>query len=247
MAACQPSAPQRVGSEAAESARPGESRGQAGAAVPRCPNEGRVAAGAGRPKEGRLEADLDGRPGTERAWIALTPGGVDCRAWLVAEGSFGRTVVPIAGTDHFAFESLGLPALAGAARIDDTGGAEIVVDVTAGASTTFAAVFTLERDTAVKVDARGAGAPPGDLFAHGGSAAHVDAVDCTGPATVVISQARADALRYSVTRYYFAAEGPVWRALPRHTESGETEPRLLATRWPEFQSWPFSSCLPPSD
>jgi hypothetical protein len=247
LAACQPSAPRR-GPEGTESAGPDGSPVATGAAVPACPNARRVAAGAGHRRQGRLQADLDGRPGRERAFVTLTrSGGVDCRAWLVAEGSFGRTVVPVAGTDPFAFESLGLPALAGAARIDDTGGAEIMVDVTTGASTTFAAVFTVQRDTVVKVDARGPGAPSGDLFAYGGSVAHLDAVDCAGPATVVISRARADALRYSITRHYFSAEGPVWRALPRRAERGKAVPRRLAARWPEFGSFPFSSCEAPSD
>ena len=247
LAACQPSAP-RGSPEASERPHRDGPNVAAGAAVPACPNAERVAAGGGRRERGRLRADLDGRPGAEQAWLTLTRrGGVDCRTWLVAEGNFGSTVVPIAGTEPFAFESLGLPALARAASIDDTRGAEIVVDVTAGASTTFAAVFTLQRDTFVKVDARGPGAPSGDLFAYGGSVAHLDAVDCAGSSTVVISRARADALRYSVTRHYFSAEGPVWRALPTRAEKGEAVPRKLAARWPEFGSFPFSSCEAPSD
>jgi hypothetical protein len=178
----------------------------------------------------------------------MTPGGrVDCRAWLVVAGSFGRRVLPIAGTDDFASGALGLPALAGGARIDSRAGAEIVVDVTAGASTTFAAVFTLLPETLVKIDVRGRGAPAPDLFAHGGSVAHVHAVDCAGPAMVMSTEAQASARRYTVIRRFFSAEGPVWRALPGRTERGTAAPRRLASLWPEFGAFPFSGCAPPTD
>jgi hypothetical protein len=241
LGACQPESPRERAPEreAADAVQEGASS---------CPNEERVAAGGGRRRRGRLVADLDGRPGSERAWIASIPSErVDCSAWLVVEAALGRRVVPIAGTDDFASGALGLPALAGGARIDSRGGAEIVVDVTAGASTTFAAVFSLLRDSVVMVDLRGPGAPPNDLFAHGGSAAHVHAVDCAGPATVITTEAQANARRYSIIRRFFSAEGPVWRALPGRTERGTAAPRRLAAQWPEFGSFPFSSCGLPSD
>lgn len=245
LAACQPDPPREQTPESATSVEGGAA---ASVDASSCPNEERVVAGAGRRRRGRLIADLDGRPGSERAWIALTPGErVDCSAWLVVDGAFGRKVVPLAATDDFASEALGLPALAGGARIDSRAGAEIVVDVAAGASTTFAAVFSFFEDTVVKVDVRGRGAPPDDLFPYGGSVAHVNAVDCAGPATVMTTQAQASARRYSVTRRLFSADGPVWRALPQRTERGSATPRRLAAVWPEFGSFPFSSCAPPTD
>jgi hypothetical protein len=231
--------------ESPEVASSGSSSRPRRAPTPRCGNRQLMLSGEARRRPGRLVAQLDDRPGRERAWIAVGPSPrEDCRAWLLVEGSFGRAGVPIAGTDAFARASLGLPVLSGTASIDGHPGAEILVDVTAGASTTFVAVFSLVGGDVVKVDVVGTGAPPDDLFSFGGSVGHVHAVDCAGRARVVVSRAQAGARRYAVARRYFAAEGPVWRAQPDRNERGAAWPRQLGRRWPEFSSSPFLSCSP---
>lgn len=214
-----------------------------GAVLPNCANEDRILSGDTGRRPGRVVADLDGRPGLERAWIAVAPSsGNDCSAWLVVQASFGRAGAPIAGVDDTAFSPLGLPVLSGAVSIDDNPGAEIVVDVTAGASTTMVGVFALSERDVVRVDVVGPGAPPDDLFAHGGSVGHVHAVDCAGQSTVVVSQANAAARRYVVERRYFLTDGPVWRAQPERAERATASARQLMARWPEFRASPFLTC-----
>jgi hypothetical protein len=188
-------------------------------------------------------ADFDGRAGVERAWIGEAPHQRrDCRRWLVVEGSSGRTGAPISGTDPFTSSTLGLPSVSGTAGIDDLPGAEILVDVTAGASTTLMAVFAFRDGDVIKVRASGPGAPQAGLFPYGGSVGRLYAVDCAGPARVVVSEARAGVRRYTVRRRVLEARGAVWRSLPGRTQRGTARPRQLSQRWPEFRSSPFLSC-----
>jgi hypothetical protein len=201
----------------------------------------RAAVARTKPQRG-LVADFDGRDGRERAWVARVGGAPDeCAAWLVVAGSTGRAAAPIAGTDPVTSSAFGFPSLHGAAPIDDAPGLEILVDVGAGASTTFLAVFTASGGELRKVDASGRGAPADDLFAYGGSVGRLSAVDCSG-GLVVVSRADAGARNYRVVRRYYAPAGPEWRALPARTERGVAAPRSLGRRWPEFESSPFLSC-----
>jgi hypothetical protein len=214
-----------------------------GAALPQCDNRVDVLSKAAPRESGRISADLDGRGGSELAWITVTrTAHDDCRAWLVVEGSAGRIAAPIAGTDPFALASLGLPALNGAVTIDRQPGTEILVDVTAGASTTFVGVFAVHRESVVRIAVVGRGAPPGNLFPYGGSVGHLDAVDCAGEGSVVATRAQAGARRYLVSRHYFAATGSVWRARPALTKRARARFAELESRWPEFGSSPFLSC-----
>jgi hypothetical protein len=203
-----------------------------------CRRAARVVTGADFRKPGRLRGDVDGDGARDELFVSVAPGARrGCRAFLAADTGERTLAAPI--PDDFASFDLGLPALRALAAINDLVGAEIVVDVGAGASTQFAAVFTVVDGRLLQVVPRGAG--NGQLFAYGGSVGHVAAVDCDAHGKVVISTAVPRGDRYQVRRRFATASGTVWRADREATE------RIRASfaglrNYHEFVRSPFGSC-----
>jgi hypothetical protein len=196
-----------------------------------------VTRAAGR-KRGRLRGDVDGDGAGDVLFVAVARGGRrGCRAFLAADTGERTLAAPI--PDDFVSFDLGLPALRALAAINDAAGAEIVVDVGAGASTQFAAVFTVEDDSLLQVVPPRTGTAP--LFAYGGSVGYLAAVDCDARGRIVMSSAVSRRDRYQVIRRFGTARGAVWRPDPSATERIRVS--LAGLRdYHEFVRSPFGSC-----
>jgi hypothetical protein len=178
----------------------------------------------------------------DRVWIALdSDGEPGCRAFLVMEGAGGVTGLAIDRADAPVGD--GFPRVSGLASIDERPGAEVVVDMLAGASTEFVAIFSmggggLEQLTIAGDDEYG------DLFPSGGSVGHLEASDCTTgpPGTVVVSLAVPQGRRYEVTRtFYLTQEGMLRR--DRVERDRIRDPQDLES-YQEFLGTPFGTCAP---
>jgi hypothetical protein len=192
-------------------------------------------------KPGRLVGDVDGDGSEDRVFVAVderSPRG--CGAFVAADTGDRLLAAPLAD-DFISFE-LGLPALKTLASISPAAGSEIVVDVSAGASTQFAAVFTVADGRLARVTVPGASNPLS--FAYGGSVGHVAGVDCEAEGRIVISSATPRRARYRLTRRFADARGIVWRL-----DRAATERVLVSLKglraYPEFVRSPFGSCGAP--
>jgi hypothetical protein len=178
----------------------------------------------------------------DRAWIVVDAEGEQgCRAWLVVDTAAGIGGLAIDRSD--APTGGGLPRLAGLAAIDERPGAEVVVNMLAGASTEFVAVFSmggggLEQLTIAGDDAYG------DLFPTGGSVGHLEASDCpTGTtASVVVSLAVPLGRRYEVTRTFYVTRDGMLRR-DRIEREVIRDPQDLES-YQEFLGSPFGTCAP---
>ncbi|MFN2488546.1 MAG: hypothetical protein ABR529_02150 [Actinomycetota bacterium] len=228
------------GRSPAEPDRPAWAKSLVGA--PGCPDRSEAIEARHR-TGGRVPADVDGDGTSGSVWLAVDPSAAaGCRALVVARAAETTWIAPIRDFDELAFETLGLPALSAVVPIDDRPGAEVVVDVTAGASTTLVGVFTLHEGALVQVALSGRGAPDNDLLPYGGSVTHVYAVDCSADGAVVVSEASPRGRRYVVRRWFYEPRGATWTA-PR-LESETVRPKHLGSMFPEFVSSPFLGCRP---
>ena len=211
--------------------------------APACANQERAVDAARRDRRGTLRADVDGDGARDDIWLAHSARARRrCRVLVAADIGPDVLVAPVAVGDGAPTSPLGLPSLRDALQIDARTGAEIVVDVTAGASTVFAAVFTAIEGRIEQIDARGRGAPARDLFAYGGSVAHVHGVDCAAGNVVVVSEAVAVGQRYEVTRTFLRPDGAAWIVQHGRTRSRRVGPQRLVTRFSELGSPPFLGC-----
>jgi hypothetical protein len=209
-----------------------------GGSPPLCRRAARVVTRAVFRRPERLRGDVDGDGEGDELFVAVAQGARrGCRAFVAADTGERLLAAPI--PDEFASFELGLPALKSLAAINDMAGAEIVVDVGAGASTQFASVFTVAEGSLLQVVAPGAGTAR--LFAYGGSVGHVAAVDCDAEGRVVISSAVPRRDRYRVTRRFATAHGAVWRTDPSATERIRVSLSGLRD-YHEFVRSPFGSC-----
>ncbi|MDQ3656738.1 MAG: hypothetical protein M3457_16890 [Chloroflexota bacterium] len=135
------------------------------------------------------------------------------------------------------------PALNGLAAIDAEPGLEVVVDLVTGASTRFVGLFGAPTGALRRVEIDGSSTAPADLFAYGGSVAHLDGVDCVRPqGTIVVSSASPTANRYAVlSRYYRVADGRS-TPLPARTKRRTVRAGALGS-FPELMSAPFAGCM----
>jgi hypothetical protein len=203
-----------------------------------CRRAARVVTRAAFRRPGELRGDVDGDGDDDELFVAVAQGARrGCRVFVAADTGDRLLAAPIPD-DYVSFE-LGLPALRTLAAVDDVQGAEIVVDVGAGASTQFASVFTVTEGRLLQVIAQGAG--PAGLFAYGGSMGHVSAVDCDAPGRVVISSAVPRRNHYRVARRFATAHGRVWRIDPSATEHNRA-PLSSLRDYREFARSPFGSC-----
>jgi hypothetical protein len=137
--------------------------------------------------------------------------------------------------------SLAQPRLNRLAHVDEGGGAEVLVDVEAGAATQFLAMFTIVEGALERVRVPG-DAGLGDLFPYGGSVGHIEASNCPtdDPADVVISVATPRGARYLVQRTYYRLEGD---ALAEVDRSEERLPIEALAQEHDYVTSPFGGCV----
>jgi hypothetical protein len=188
---------------------------------------------------GSLRGDVDGDGVPDTVRIAIDPRGpAGCRAFVVVTTAAGATAAAISQWEST--PALPAPHLNSLVRIDAAGGDEIVVDVTAGASTQFEGVYTYSEGKVVPL--RVSGFPFTGLFPYGGSVGHLDGEACTSGMVVVSSAvASGPGLRYAVVRRFFhPGDGDLVLA------GSLTEHRVLRppslTGLPEFSGAPFAGC-----
>jgi hypothetical protein len=198
-----------------------------------CPNRDDA-----RVEPGSLRGDVDGDGGEDVVRIAVDEGGAPgCLAFVAVETSRGELVAPI--RDENMDFSLGFPALNTLAEIDGRPGSEVVVDVTAGASTAFAGVFTSLAGRLERMRIKGDPLGYGELFPYGGSVGHLESSDCARDGGIVVSVATAFASRYELKRNFFSIAGPSLTL--EDTQRVRIELRELQD-FPEFAGLPFASC-----
>jgi len=191
-------------------------------------------------RTGSLTGDVSGDGVADHVHVAVDDAAESgCRAFLViAHGNELEAVsVDVDGMDP----ALGLPALKELRQVDGTGGADVIVDLIAGASTVFAGVYSMASGELVRVTIEGSEPPAQDLFPYGGGVGQVSAVDCADDGTILISTAVPRGARYLVTRNRYTATAG---ALLNQSEAstGKVGFERLPTRFPEFGRVPFGSC-----
>jgi hypothetical protein len=189
-------------------------------------------------QQGSLERDVDGdgMPDTVRLSVDRSaPRG--CKAFVVVRTRQGDLVAPI-GDENIPF-NLGLPSLNNLVEIDGRDGAEVVADITAGASTAFAGVFSAAGGELRRMRFASDSMPEGDLFPYGGSVGHLESSDCARKGMVVISAATPRGRRYQLERRFFSVQGA--RLILEEKDRLRIDIRDLED-FPEFAGPPFVSC-----
>ncbi|MGH2747867.1 MAG: hypothetical protein ACRDKB_08085 [Actinomycetota bacterium] len=206
--------------------------------TPTCPNHDAVVSDASLAKPGSLTGDVDGDGSEDEVRLAVDEGGPeDCRAFVIVDSG---DVVHALGIeqDGMTFD-LNLPQLRGLAEIDGRAGAEIVVDLVAGASTQFAGAFTMGRGPLERLEIA-EGVASSDLFAYGGSVGHLDGVDCAPDDEIVVTTAVPRGVRYLVERRFLVLDEGEFRTT--RTERARAPFEGLAERYPELAGAPFATC-----
>ena len=213
-----------------------------------CPNGEETALAGGADREQALSGDVDGDGSEDKVWLSSDPSSSHpCRNFLTVETD---DRIFWAATDSSEVPSaLESPTLNSLSDIDSDPGAEIVVNLEAGASTQFVGVFKLTRAglEQMSVDGEAPGVFGGEiegLLPYGGSVGHLEAVDCAQDGLVVMSVALpvgAGADAYEVERRFF---DPSYTGF--HLEKDLTEKHtvqgLKVDDFPEFAGSPFLSC-----
>jgi hypothetical protein len=190
------------------------------------------------PKEGSLEGDVDGDGTPDIVTLLVNETGAPgCKAFVVVDTADEDLLTPIAD-ENIEF-ALGFPTLNLLAEIDDQPGMEVVVDVTAGASTAFAGVFSASGGALDRIRLEADALGYGDLFPYGGSVGHLEASDCAPDGGVVVSVATPKGKRYQLKRSFFSFTGP--KLGLEDTERRRIDINDLQ-RFPEFAGPPFASC-----
>lgn len=205
----------------------------------RCLNEDEVARDESL-RTGSLTGDVSGDGVDDRIHVAVDDGAdIGCRAFLVVahDDELAAVALDVDGMDP----SLGLPALRELRQVDGAGGADVVVDLIAGASTVFAGVYSMASGELARVTIQGSEPPAQDLFAYGGGVAQLSAVDCAGEGSILISTAVPRGARYLVTRNRYTATAGALSS-QGEASTGKVAFEELPTRFPEFAGPPFGSC-----
>lgn len=215
-----------------------------------CANGSEVAVDQGSRVGQVMEGDVDGDGLADRVWLSADASGPPgCRGFLTVD-SEERTYWAVTDASEVS-SSMQAPRLSSLPNIDGETGAEIVVNLEAGASTEFVGVFKLTRAGLERMSLSGRAPGPfggeaRDLFAYGGSVGHLEAVDCAGDGLVVISAALpadTDAGSYRVERRFFEAGGPTAAlSLKKELTERHAVRDLKIDDFPEFASSPFGSC-----
>jgi hypothetical protein len=230
-------APETTGSAPAESTPPSPAgAGSAGG----CRGNGAIP-GAPSAGEEPLSGDVDGDGRADTSFLIVDPAEpIGCRALLVVITASRSEVLTIDRED-MTFE-FGLPALLDLRQIDGRPGLEPVVDLLTGASTVLAGVFSMGSGPLRQLRVEGGDPLAGDLFSHGGSIGHLDAADCAGSGTVVVSSAQPAGALYVVDRHFYTFRDGALRLAPSRNQRLAVELGRLPQRFGEFASTVFSSC-----
>lgn len=214
-----------------------------------CPNGSEVAVDQRARVGNVMEADVDGDGLVDRVWLSSAPSGLPrCRDFLTVETN-KKTYWAVTDASEVP-SSLQAPRLSSLRNVDGEGGAEVVVNLEAGASTEFVGVFKLTRAGLERVTVDGPAPGPfgGEsrkLFAYGGSVGHLEAVDCAGDGLVVMSAALPsgnDARTYRVERRFFETGPTSGLSLNKELTERHTVRDLKVDDFPEFAGSPFLSC-----
>lgn len=231
--------PEASESPAEDRATPQPSPGPVGASE--CSNEEATVYAPAHRSPGALRGDVDGDGRSEVVWLAVDERAEEgCQLFVaVASGSVVRSLPIVQPELNLA---LSPPALDTLAAIDTEPGLEIVVDLVMGASTRFVGVFGMQSGDLTRFRFEGPNTLPPDLFAYGGSVAHLDGVDCVRPqGTIVLSSASPRPDRYEILRRFYRVTRGSSTPLPPRTERHTVEARSL-NRFSELASAPFASC-----
>ena len=127
-----------------------------------CPNEDEVA-GVQSLRTGSLRGDVSGDGVDDRIHVVVDDDAdIGCRAFLVVmhNDELAAVALDVDGLDP----SLGLPALRDLKQVDSGDGADVVVDLIAGASTVFAGVYSMATGELARLTIEGSEPPVQDLF-----------------------------------------------------------------------------------
>lgn len=205
-----------------------------------CPNEDVAARDVALRRPRVVDGDVDGDGAQDRAAVAVDEDGpAGCRAFVVVEANGELFSRPVAVDDGALVA--GFPAPRSLAEVDALPGLDVVVDVAAGASTQFAAVFSLGGDDLVQVAVEGDEPATDDLFAFGGSVGHLDGVDCTEEGFVAVTSAVAQRRSYRVRRTFYAPGAATLVPQRALTETATVDVGDLSA-FPELAVEPFASC-----
>ena len=205
-----------------------------------CSNEDELRADKSA-RRGRMRGDVTGNDSADKVFIAVDERAeAGCRALLFvrSDDATSATSLDVEESDL----GLGLPALGGLRQIDGQGGSDVIVDMAAGASTLFAAVFVFADGGLVQVRIEGSQPPAENLFAHGGGVAQLSAAGCAADGAVLISTAVAEGRRYRVDRRTYEFDGVVLARNPTQDETERMRLERIPRSFPEFAGPPFLSC-----
>jgi hypothetical protein len=206
-----------------------------------CPNEIVARSDDSLRSGGTLDGDVDGDGRAEEVWIATDPeaASMPCSAFIVVRDEDGG--VRSTALAFQEFSGPGLPKLHALLDVNVLPGYEIVVDVLAGASTQFIAVYAVTGNRILQVLPRGVREAERGLFGYGGSVGHIEAIDCVS-GRVVVSTAvpSGEGVEYRVTRRRYRPEGLV--LIPAGPPQKELIDLDELDRYPEFGSSPLGSC-----
>lgn len=186
-----------------------------------------------------VPGDIDGDGRSDRVSLFVDPTAEPgCLALVVVRDRDGIDAAAL--DDGLISFELGLPRVSSLVDIDFARGLEIVIDVAQGASTAFVGVFSMASGRLERVRPPRLPNIPTGLFAHGGSVAHLDAVDCRGD-LVMLSSALAEGRGYVVTRRFLEPRGTRWLLQRSLTERSTISSQRIG-RFEEFSAPPFASC-----
>ena len=207
-------------------------------ASPSVPCAGAIA--DGERLEGFAEGDVDGDGRVDEVFLVRSESAeADCRNVLVVQGE-GATYA--ASTDDPEMPSaLPQPRINRLAHVDDDPGAEVIVDLQAGASTQFVGLFKVLDGRLERLRFQADGGL-GDLFPYGGSVGHIEASNCSDDegSHVVIAVATPRGPRYLVERTFYRIEGA---ALVETRRDEERLPVEALTQEHDYVTSPFGSCV----
>jgi hypothetical protein len=187
---------------------------------------------------GTVNGDVDGDGRPER--IGVDRRGTSCRFRHTVRSPRGELEAQLSETACMG----GLPRVKDVAAVDRRPGQEIIVDVWRGASTEFAALWTVRRSSLQQLRFQEC---CNGSFPYHGSVGHDDRVDCVAgkPGVIVSSSARVVASRgtrerLAVARSFYRISGSTL------TKIRSERHRIVTRSGPPYPEWrepqPFPSC-----
>jgi hypothetical protein len=202
-----------------------------------CPDQEEIATDPKARVGGTLSGDVTGDGTDDEVAIASGSNDPECGTFVVVET--GDQVFSAPLVQEGALFGNGFPRLGSLVRVDEVPGAEIVVDVLAGASTSFTAMFGFGTGGLSRYTIEGRDAYA-DMFPSGGSVGHLEATDCMGAARVVVSLAVPNGDGYRLRRTFFVVhEGTL---TDDAVEKIDLDDQQDLEAYQEFNATPFGTC-----